>query len=95
MPIFDYNHPKIISLLRVATLIFDHAQPSIFQSTFNFHEFVSICKKLGFSLYCSRDIVDLKTLQSDWPRAFWSISQEQDFYNMIFHYGPNSEKNNY
>ena len=43
----------------------------------------------------SRDIVDLKTLQSDWPRAFWSISQEQDFYNIIFHYGPNSEKNSY
>ena len=26
-----------------------------------------------------RDISDLKILQSDWPRAFWAISQELEF----------------
>ena len=25
------------------------------------------------------DIVDLKILQSNWPIAFWPISQKQDF----------------
>ena len=34
--------------IRVATSIFDHAQPKIFQSTFNFHEFVSECKESGY-----------------------------------------------
>ena len=28
---------------------------------------------------CSEEIVDLKIMQSDWLRAFWPISQEQDF----------------
>ena len=28
---------------------------------------------------CSGEIVDLKTLQSDWLIGFWPISQEQDF----------------
>ena len=50
-------------------------------------------------------IVNLKILQSDWPKAFWPISQEPDFFqvwdqsknranNMNFLYKPNSEKNN-
>ena len=30
-------------------------------------------------LICSGGIGDLKTLQSDWLRAFWPISQEQNF----------------
>ena len=30
-------------------------------------------KKQAFSSFSSRDIVDLKILQSDWPRAFWPI----------------------
>ena len=36
-------------------------------------------KHQAFSLFCSRDIVDLKILQSDWLTAFWPISQEPDF----------------
>ena len=32
------------------------------------------------SLIYSGEIVDLKILQSDWLRAFWPISQEQNFY---------------
>ena len=50
-------------------------------------------------------MVDLKILQTDWPRAFWPISQELDFskvwdlwtntVNKIdFPYRPNSEKIN-
>ena len=33
---------------RMATPIFDHTHQNIFQSTFNFHESVSTCKKSGF-----------------------------------------------
>ena len=36
-------------------------------------------KNEAFSSFCSRDTVDLKILQSDWPRAFCPISQEVDF----------------
>ena len=36
-------------------------------------------KNQALSLFCSRDIVDLKLLQSDWPSTFWPISQEPDF----------------
>ena len=36
-------------------------------------------KNQAISSSGSRDMVDLKILQSDWPRAFWSISQEPDF----------------
>ena len=52
-----------------------------------------------------KDMVDLKIMQSDWPREFWPISQEPDFsqvwdlykntVNKInFPYRPNSEKVN-
>ena len=37
-------------------------------------------KNQAISLICSGDFVHLKTVQSDWQRAFWPISQEQDFY---------------
>ena len=36
-------------------------------------------KNQAFSSLCSRDIVDLKILQSDWSRAFSPLSQEPDF----------------
>ena len=62
-------------------------------------------KNQAFSLFCSRNIVDLKILQFDSPRAFWSISQEPEFSqmrdlcknisnNINFHYRPNFIKNN-
>ena len=31
------------------------------------------------SLTCSGETIDLKILQSDWLRAFWTISQELGF----------------
>ena len=52
----------------------------IFQSTCNFHESVSTCKKCK---KCSRDIVDLKILQSDWLRAFWPHSSGTRFFPSI------------
>ena len=36
-------------------------------------------KKQSFLSFCSRDIVNLKILQSDWLTAFWPKSQEPDF----------------
>ena len=42
----------------------------------NLHQYA---KNQAFSSFCSRDIVNLKVLQSDWLRAFWPISQEPDF----------------
>ena len=67
----------------------------------NLHQYA---KNQAFSSFCSRDIVNLKILQSDWSRAFWPISQELDFsqvwdlckntaVNTIFLYRANSEKN--
>ena len=32
---------------------------------------------------CYRDMVDLKILQFDWPRAFWPRSQELGFSQII------------
>ena len=36
-------------------------------------------KNQAISAFYSQVRVDLKILQSDRPRAFWSIPQEQDF----------------
>ena len=36
-------------------------------------------KNQAFSSFYPRDIFDLKILQSDWPGAFWAISQESEF----------------
>ena len=60
-------------------------------------------KNQTFLSHCSRDIIDLKTLQSDWPGPFWPISQKLYFppnmrllkntaNEIKFHYRPNSEK---
>ena len=68
----------------------------------NLHQYA---KNQAFSLFCSRDIVNLKILQSDWSKVFWPISQEPEFFqvwdlskniaNIIkFLYRPNSEKIN-
>ena len=61
----------------MATLIFDQTNPNNFECTFIFHESELTLKYQALSSICSTDILDLKILQSDWPRAFWSISQEQ------------------
>ena len=61
-------------------------------------------KDQAFSSLCSRDLVNLKILKSDWPRGFWLIVisgirllQIWDLCkhtanNMNFHYRPKSEK---
>ena len=64
---------------------FKHIQPKKLQSTFNFCEFVSRCKK--FALYK----VILKILQSDWVRVFWQISWNTTN-NRNFHHRTNSIK---
>ena len=85
------------------TPIFDCIHLNISQSTVTFHELVSTCKKSGFFIIFSRDKVDLKILQLDWPKAFWPISLEIDFSriwdlcknttnNTNFRYWPNSER---
>ena len=62
-------------------------------------------KNEAVSSICSGEILDLKILQSDWLRAFWPISQEQDFSqiwdlcrnianNINFHYRTTSVKIN-
>ena len=68
----------------------------------NLHQYE---KNQAFSSFCSRDIVNIKILQSDWLRAFWPISQESEFSQVWdlckntanitkFHYRPNSDKIN-
>ena len=39
-------------------------------------------KNQAFSSFCSGDIVNLKIQQFDWPRTFWPISQEPDFFQV-------------
>ena len=62
-------------------------------------------KNQATSSFCSINVVDLKILQSDWPRALWPISLGPDFsqiwnlrrngaHNINFNYRPNSEKTN-
>ena len=69
---------------RLPEPILDHGQPKNFRSTFNFCQFVSTSKNEAISSICSRKIVDLKILQSDWLRAFWPIYQEQGFSHRIY-----------
>ena len=44
-----------------------------------FLTFVNLYQHETISSICSGEIVDLKILQSDWLRAFWPTSLEQDF----------------
>ena len=44
-------------------------------------------KNQSIWLYCSGNIVDLKTLQSHWPRTFWPIPQELIFSKSGFYAG--------
>ena len=68
----------------------------------NLHQYAKNKAILSFR---SRDTFDLKILQSDWSRTFWSISQESDFCgiwdlswnkanNINFRYRPNARKIN-
>ena len=60
-------------------------------------------KNQATSLICSGDTVDGKILQFNWLRTFWTIFQEQKYFqiwnmcrntasNINFHYRPNSVK---
>ena len=92
-PNFDYDHLKLIeitfnfqfisqfqsSVTRLAPSIFDHGQPKCFDQLSIYTNLYQHSKKSGYfiSLICSG-----KTLQSDWLRIFWPISQEQKFPQM-------------
>ena len=65
--------------------------------------FYQRAKSQSILSFPSRDIANLKILQSEWLRAFWIIPQEPDsfqichFYrnienNINFYYRPNAEK---
>ena len=79
---------------RVGTTIYDHIHPSIFQSTFNFDEFVSTCKKIRLFHLFVLEIL-FKNPQSDWPKThisgtklFQDFSKHTAIY-INFYYRPN------
>ena len=43
-----------------------------------FVNFYQLARNKAVSSICSREIVHLKILLSDWLRIFWPVSQEQD-----------------
>ena len=51
----------------------------IFNQLLIFANLYQHAKNEAVSSICSGEILDLKILQSGWLRAFWPISQEQDF----------------
>ena len=78
---------------------------NIFNQLLLFMNLYQHVKNQAISPFYSRDIVDLKTLQTDWPRAFWPISEKLGFFkildlcrnitdNINFPYRTNSEKIN-
>ena len=73
----------------------------LFNQLLIFVNFYQHAKNEAVSSIFSREILDLKILQSEWLRAFWAISQEQYFSqtedlrsNIDFHYRMNSGKIN-
>ena len=79
MPIFDHHHPNRVLRPVRPHPFFTTPTPIFFSQLLISMNLYEHAKNQTFSLICSRDIVDLKILQSDWSRAFWPISQEQDF----------------
>ena len=73
IPLILWDKANFRVLWPVSKPIFDHPHLKI---SMNLHQHA---KSQAFSSLCSSDVVDLKILQSDWPRAFWYISQELDF----------------
>ena len=78
---------------------------NIFNQLLIFVNLYQHAKNEAVSSICSAEIVDLKTLQSEWLMAFWLISPDQDpsqiedlcrntANNINFHYKTNSGKNN-
>ena len=58
------------------------ANQKIVDQFLSFMKLYQHAKNEAVSLICFGEIVDLKILQSGWQRAFWSISQEQGFYQI-------------
>ena len=54
----------------------------VFNQLLLFLNFYQHAKNEAVWSICSREIVDLKTLQSDWLRAFWPISQKKGFFQI-------------
>ena len=52
----------------------------IFNQILNFVNLHQHAKNEDVSLISSGEIIDLKTLESDWLRVFWPISRVQDFF---------------
>ena len=86
---------------RLVTLIFDHAPTSTLNQLLIFVNLYHHAKNEAASSICSGEIFDLKVLQFEWLRAFWTISHEQQFFhiedlyrkttnNVNFHYRANS-----
>ena len=79
-------------MTQAATRIFYHVNPKIIEITFGFLEILSPLtrvatpisdhadtKNQAISSIHSKQIDDLKLLQSDWPTSFWPKSQKPDF----------------
>ena len=66
-------------MTRVSTFISDQNYHNIFNQLLIFINLYQHAKNQLISTLCSGDIFDSNILQSDWPRAFWPISQEPDF----------------
>ena len=84
----------------MTTPIFDYSNPKNFnQFLVNLYQYVK--KPRNISFFYFEDIVDSKSLQSNWPGAFGPISQEPNFSqiwdiwgvvnNVNVHYRTNSE----
>ena len=59
--------------------IFDNAHPKKINELLIFINLYQHAKNLVISSICSRDIADIKMVQSDWLRAFWLLSHKPDF----------------
>ena len=94
--LFVHNRIEIQSILESTDQFTNQKnfdQPLIFVNNLYKH-----AKNEAVSSFCSGEMVDSKILQSEWLRAFWSLSQKQDLSqredlckntasNINFHYG--------
>ena len=55
------------------------ANAQIYQSTCDFHEFVSTCRKSGYFIISFQRYSSFEILRSDWSKVFRSIIHKLDF----------------
>ena len=67
--------------LSVRCILTTPTQKKLYQPL-NFVNFYKHAKSQAISFIFSGDTIDLKILQYDWLRAFWPLSQEQDFFQI-------------